>query len=154
MWIHFNWAIISIWCLINYSLTEGQHTHTHTPTLTHIHTHICMYSKHISRQQQEQRQRQQQQLKHICSISVWVLQNFRITKLPQFCRTPRRHLLLPLLLQLPLPLLVSQRKCLLVELHKKNNAERRQLRRQQQFQVLRQSPGWLSLWGVYVSARW
>lgn len=26
----------------------------------------------------------QQQLKHICSISVWVLQNFRITKLPQF----------------------------------------------------------------------
>lgn len=66
------------------------HMHTHTPTHSypHTHSHICLASISRGNNKNNGSSNGRQQLKHICSISVWVLQNFRITKLPQFCRTP------------------------------------------------------------------
>lgn len=113
MWIHFNCAIISICCLINYSLTEGQHTCKLTHTPTHTHSHICKAS--ISRGNNKNNGSSS-------SLNIFALFPFGFCKTSalQSCHNfaappplplPRWHLLLPLL--------VSQRKCLLVELHKK-----------------------------------
>jgi len=96
---------------------------------------------------------QQQQLKHIWSISVWVLQNFRITKLPQFPRSLHANDT-----KTTTSLLVSQRKCLLVG-KKATALSGSQAARQSGAQVVEYVKGGSSRvgsWGckVYGSARW
>lgn len=111
-----------------------------------------MYSKHISRQQQEQRQAA---ATAGSSLNIFALFPFGFCKTSalQSCHnfaappSPRS------------PAGISCCRCSFrsgsaswwsytKKKKKKTNAERRQLRRQQQFQVPRQSPDWLSLWGV------
>lgn len=136
--------------LLNQLLFNRRPAHMHTHTHTHTHLHICKAS--ISRGNNKNNGSSS-------SLNIFALFPFGFCKTSalQSCHNFAAPPPLPLSRwHLLLPLLVSQRKCLLVELHKKKkkktNAERRQLLRQQQFQVLRQSPDWLSLWGVYLSA--